>query len=125
MPEKSGYSCTLTVGVAVAQLTEINLEESMDTHEAGDLLDDYFETCRGLKRWRLTGRANWDGTNAATVSQLDGGAKTPKTVTLANAAGATVFKGDGWISRGTLNLPRGIGTEEIEVIGDGAPSTVL
>lgn len=122
MAAKTGYSCTLSVGGAIANLTEVNIETTRETHDSGDLGDEWQERNTGLKAWTVTGRLNYNGSNGVAISKLDGNASVAVTIT--NAGGTTIFSGSGWINRGTLALPMGVGTGEVAVQGTGAPTTI-
>lgn len=128
MAAKTGYSCTLSVGgVSVANLTEVSIEATRDTHDSGDLGDEWQTREPGLKAWSVTGRANYNGTNAVMVSQI-AGVDASVVVEIKRPDGtttATIFKGNGLLNRGTLALPMGVGTQEVAVQGTGAPSTIL
>jgi len=126
MAAKTGRNCALTVGsTTIALLTEWTIEAEMDSAEAGDLDDEWVDTEPGLKRWRLTGRTNFDGAHAPLLSQLNNQASTTVSIYITNAAGTTFFKGNGWQIRGTVHGPQGMGDGEIVVVGNGQPSTIL
>lgn len=123
MAAKTGYSCTLSVSGAIANLTEVSIEGTRDTHDSGDLGDEWQTREPGLKSWTVTGRLNYNGSNGVAINKLDGNASVAVSVT--NADGTTLFAGTGWINRGTLALPMGVGNGEIAVTGTGAPTTIL
>ena len=126
MAAKTGRNCSLVVGsTTIALLTEWTIESEMDHAEAGDLDDEWVDTEPGLKRWRLTGRTNFDGSHAPLISQLANQASTTVKVVVANAAGTTFFAGNGWQIRGTAHGPQTMGDGEIVVVGNGEPSTIL
>ena len=130
MAAKTGRNCALTVGsTTIALLTEWTIEAEMDSAEAGDLDDEWVDTEPGLKRWRLTGRTNFNGSNAPLISLLDAQAATSRTVVLYKAAAvansaAVMFKGSAWQIRGTIHGPQGMGDGEIVCVGHGDPTTV-
>jgi len=130
MAAKTGRNVVLKVGGAtIALLTEWTLEGEMDIAEGGDLNDEWVDTEPGLKRWRLTGRTNFNGSNAPLISLLDAQAATSRTVVLYKAAAvansaAVMFKGSAWQIRGTIHGPQGMGDGEIVCVGHGDPTTV-
>jgi len=126
MAAKTGRNATLSLGgVTIALLTEWTVETEMDHAEAGDLDDEWVDTEPGLKRWRCTGRTNFNGSNAPLISQLANQASTTRKMVLANAAGTTLFAGNAWQIRGTAHGPQTMGDGEIVMVGTGAPSTIL
>jgi len=130
MAAKTGRNVVMKVGgVTIALLTEWTVESEMDHAEAGDLNDEWVDTEPGLKRWRMTGRTNFNGTNAPLISQLDNQADTSMIVALYKAAAAAnsasvMFKGAAWQIRGTIHGPQTMGDGEIVCVGHGDPTTV-
>lgn len=122
MAAYSGYQASLSIGsYAGADITNISVTINGEPIDVTCLADTWKKNVNGLRDWEVTGTKNF--TTQDFLTALNSG-RTSVLVTITSPAGATVFSGLGFCTRGVTTFPMGAATEEITVVGQGSTPSV-
>lgn len=110
------YDCTVELGISM--------------EEASAWGDDWDINMPNRGNWKMTAKRYCTVGNIAdfiAIGALGATATVPTAVKLYREAGTPatlVFQGNGWASNASLQMPKGLIDEELQVTGTGAPTTV-
>lgn len=120
MSALAGHAGTFSLfGVAVTELTDLNLDVTREDYDATDLGDWMKQHVGGPPNVILTGNANYLSLNSSLSERLrvitSGALTTTGIIVVNDSKGSTVVSGNGVWLDGGMTMPQGIMTQPFRV----------